>query len=58
LNNRATMPLATKIAMGNDIFEESVPLAGAQNIRSGNEHAGRCDPGARIRDKDGYSFAR
>jgi hypothetical protein len=58
LNNCAAMPLATKFVVGYDIFEECVSTPAAQKIWSSNEHAGRCDPDARIGDKHGHIFAR
>ena len=48
LDNGATMALPTKLAVSHDILEEPVSPSAAQKIRSGDERAGRCDPGTRL----------
>jgi hypothetical protein len=50
------MPLATKLAMGDDIFEKSVAATAAKEIWGGNQHASRCDPIALGRDRNSHPF--
>lgn len=52
------MSLPTILTMGDDIFEEPVSTSGAEQVRSCDEHTGRRNLTARIRNKDGHSFAR
>jgi hypothetical protein len=52
------MSLPATFRVGYDIFEKPVPASAAQKVRRGDEHAGRRDSCARLRDKEGQFLAR
>jgi hypothetical protein len=49
--------LAAELRVGYNVFKEAMAAPGTQNIWRGNQHAGRGDFGARIRDKNSNAFA-